>query len=104
MQQGSVIQTSRKGGPDVWQFGWSEKDSNSLRIYRKWVIGTVERYRDEAAVHGAASCLISEINSPSHQEQIGTIMTDQLCEHFEQRELRSGTSLWSVASQKRYQF
>jgi len=41
MQQGSVILTSRKFGPDVWQFRWSEKDRNGRRIYRKRVIGTV---------------------------------------------------------------
>jgi hypothetical protein len=30
MQQGSVIQTSRKEGPSVWQFRWPEKDLNVL--------------------------------------------------------------------------
>jgi integrase len=41
MQQGSVIQTSRRKGPNVWQFRWSEKDLNGHRVYRKRVIGTV---------------------------------------------------------------
>ena len=44
MQQGSVILTSRKFGPDVWPFRWSEKDRNGRRIYRKRVIGTVQQY------------------------------------------------------------
>jgi hypothetical protein len=26
MQRGSVVQSRRKEGPDVWQFRWSEKD------------------------------------------------------------------------------
>jgi hypothetical protein len=26
MQHGSIIQATRKQGPDVWQFRWSEKD------------------------------------------------------------------------------
>lgn len=68
MQQGSVIQTSRKSGPDVWQFRWSEKDLNGQRIYRKRVIETVEQYADSAAVRHAASGLISEINLRSLQE------------------------------------
>ena len=35
MQQGSVILTGRKFGPDVWQFRWSEKDRSGRRVYRK---------------------------------------------------------------------
>lgn len=50
MQQGGVIQTSRRGGPDVWQFRWSEKDRDGRRKYRKRVIGTVEQYENAAAV------------------------------------------------------
>ena len=30
------------------------------------------------------------------------ISIDQLCEHFEQRVMRSGASLWSIATQKTY--
>jgi len=60
-------------------------------------IGTVEQYLDADAVRHAASGLISEVNLC-----VGAITIDQLCEHFEQRELRLGTSLWSVATQKTY--
>ncbi len=35
MQHGSIIQATRKQGPDVWQFRWSEKDRSGRRIYRK---------------------------------------------------------------------
>ncbi len=34
MQQGSIIQTTRKQGPDVWLFRWSEKNRNGRRVYR----------------------------------------------------------------------
>lgn len=102
MQQGSVIQTSRKAGPNVWQFRWSEKDPNGRRVYRKRVIGTVDQYADEPAVRRAASGLISEVNVRSSQKHLKPISIDQLCEHLEQRELRSATSLWSVATQKTY--
>jgi len=100
MQQASVIQTSRKGGPSVWEFRWSEKDRNGRRKYRKRVIGTVGQYEDAAAVRHAASALISEVNLRSHKRRVGSITVDQLCEHFEQRELLPGTSLWSVATLK----
>jgi len=49
MQRGSLALVSRKEGPNVWQFRWSEKDLHGARIQRKRVIGTVERYPDWAA-------------------------------------------------------
>jgi integrase len=33
---------------------------------------------------------------------VGAITIDQLCEHFQQSEMRSGISLWSIATQKTY--
>jgi hypothetical protein len=102
VQRGSVIQTSRKEGPDVWQFRWSEKDMDGQRVYRKRVIGTVEQYADATAARHAASCLISQAQLRSHKDRIGAITLDQLCEHFEESELRSGASLWSIATQKTY--
>jgi integrase len=102
MQQGSVVQTSRKEGPDVWQFRWSEKDRNGHRVYRKRVIGTVEQYADVAAVRYAASGLMSEANMRSSKDRVGGITIDQLCEHFEQSEMRLSISLWSVATVKTY--
>jgi integrase len=50
MQHGSIIQATRKQGPDVWQFRWSEKDRNGRRIYRKRVIGTVRATRKQRAM------------------------------------------------------
>ena len=50
MQRGSLALVSRKEGPDVWQFRWSEKDLHGARIQRKRVIGTVERYPDGCGV------------------------------------------------------
>jgi integrase len=80
MQRGSVIQTNRKQGPDVWQFRWSEKNLNGHRVFRKRVIGTVEQYADAAAVRHAASALLSDVNLRSRQDRIGSITIDQLCE------------------------
>ena len=41
--------------PAVWQVRWSEKDSCGARVQRKRVIGTVERYPNEAAVRSAVA-------------------------------------------------
>jgi hypothetical protein len=102
MQLGSVVQDARKNGPSVWQVRWSEKDSNGQRIYRKRVVGTIDQYTDEAAVRHAASGLLSEVNARSCQEHQKPISIDQLCEHLEQRELRPGSNLWSLATLKTY--
>jgi len=102
MQQGSVLQSSRKCGPGVWLFRWSEKNSSGRRVYRKRVIGTVLEYGDEAAVRRAAVGILSDLNVRSSHDRIGFITVNQLCEHFEQREVRAGTSLWSLSTQRTY--
>jgi len=38
MQQGSLIRSARKRGPDVWQFRWADRGPYGKRIYRKRVI------------------------------------------------------------------
>src|SRR5690349_24771941 len=37
MQQGSLIRSARKRGPDVWQFRWADRGPYGKRIYRKRV-------------------------------------------------------------------
>jgi len=99
MQQGSVILTGRKFGPDVWQFRWSEKDRSGRRIYRKRVIGTVQQYPDAQAAREVAGAVVGHINAGSS----GCKTTvEQICEHFEMRELRSGDSFRSFATVKTY--
>jgi hypothetical protein len=71
-------------------FRWSERDMTGHRVYRKRVIGTVEQYPDADAVRAAMSALISEANVQSHGNCVGSITIDQLCEHFEQSEMRPG--------------
>jgi hypothetical protein len=63
MQRGSLAMVIRKEGPAVWQFRWSEKDLHGTRVQRKRVIGSVERYPNEAATRSAISILLAEINS-----------------------------------------
>lgn len=99
MQQGSVILTGRKHGPDVWQFRWSEKDRSGRRIYHKRVIGTVRQYPDAQAAREVAAALVGHINAGANGCKI---TVDQICEHFEQRELRSGDSFRSFATAKTY--
>ena len=88
MQRGSLAIVSRKDGPAVWQFRWSEKDLHGIRVQRKRVIGTVERYQDEGAARSAVTVLLQEINSHKARMTCRSITVAQLCDHFEQNSLR----------------
>jgi hypothetical protein len=46
MQPGSLKRKSRKRGPDIWQFRWSENSRDGKRFYHKKIVGTVEQYPD----------------------------------------------------------
>jgi integrase len=102
MQQGSIIQTGRKQGPNVWLFRWSEKNRNGRRVYRKRVIGTVEQYPDGEAARVAAAALLTQLNANLGHDKGCKTTVVQICEHFEQKELRSGDSFRSFATVKTY--
>ena len=87
MQRGSLAMVSRKEAPSVWQLRWSEKNLHGVRVQRKRVIGSVERYPDEAAARSAVTVLLAEINSDKVRMGSRSITMAQLCDHFEQREL-----------------
>jgi len=103
MQHGSLALVSRKEGPAVWQFRWSEKDLHGTRVQRKRVIGTIERYLDEAAARSATAVLLAEINSDKVRMGSHSITVAQLCDHFEQRELARDNTWRSYSTKKTYQ-
>src|ERR1700686_30999 len=102
MQHGSLALVSRKEGPAVWQFRWSEKNLHGARVQRKRVIGTVERYLDEARARSAIAVLLAEINSDKVRMGSRSITVAQLCDHFEQRELARDNTWRSYATKKTY--
>src|SRR6266481_5372828 len=63
MQQGSLIRSARKRGPDVWQFRWADRGPFGKRIYRKQVIGTACQYADADSARKAVTGLLREINA-----------------------------------------
>jgi hypothetical protein len=103
MQRGSLAIISRKEGPAVWQFRWSEKDLHGSRVQRKRVIGTVKRYPNEAAARSAIVVLLAEINSDTVRMGSRSITVAQLCDHFEQRELAKDNTWRSYSTKKTYQ-
>jgi integrase len=103
MQRGSLSIVIRKEGPAVWQFRWSEKALDGVRVQRKRVIGTVERYPNEAAARSAVTVLLAEVNSEKTRIRTRSVTVAQLCDHFEQRELAKDNPWRSHATKKTYQ-
>jgi len=103
IQHGSLALVSRKEGPAAWQFRWSEKDLHGARVQRKRVIGTVERYLDEARARSAIAVLLAEINSDKVRMGSRSINVAQLCDHFQQLELARDNTWRSYSTKETYQ-
>jgi integrase len=103
MQRGSLAVVIRKEGPAVRQFRWSEKALDGARVQRKRVIGTVDRYPNEAAARSAVTVLLAEVNSEKTRIRTGSVTVAQLCDHFEQPELAKDNTWRSHATRKTYQ-
>jgi integrase len=83
----------------VGEFRWSEKGPQDKRVYRKHVIGTVDRYPDREAAQTAIAGLIAEVNRSNIRADSIAMTVAELADHFEHRELaRSNT--WRSYSTK----
>jgi len=103
MQRGCLKPKTRKRGPEVWQFRWSEIGPDGKRLHHKKVVGTVEQYPHENAARRLINGLVSEINTGARQMNSGAMTVAQLCDHFAQRELAKDNSWRSHATKKVYQ-
>jgi hypothetical protein len=62
MQKGSLIRSSRRRGPDVWEYRWRELCSGQRRKHRRIVIGTLDTLKDESAALKSIAALRIDIN------------------------------------------
>lgn len=102
MQNGSLIRSSRKRGPDVWQFRWADRGPHRKRIYRKRVIGTLCQYPNADAARKAVTGLMREINSNSLQRWHLPMTISEVCDHFIQRELTKDNTWRSHSTKMAY--
>ena len=102
MQQGSLIRSARKRGPDVWQFRWADRGPYGKRIYRKRVIGTACQYADADSARRAVTGLLREINANVFQRCHLPMTIAEVCDHFVQRELTKDNSWRSYSTKKSY--
>ena len=99
MQNGSLIRAERQRGPAVWEFRWREIGGNGKRTHRRIVIGSVDRFGDEAAARQAVSALCIEINAGDGRIKAKITTVSDLAEHYRQRELKPDT-VWKTYSTK----
>ncbi len=102
MQQGSLIRSGRKRGPDVWQFRWADKGPHGKRIYRKRVIGTVSQYPDSDSARRAVAGLLREVNRNALKSCQHPMTVAEVCDHFVHRELAKDNTWRSYSTKEAY--
>jgi integrase len=103
MQLGSLLRSSRRRGPDVWEFRYRERPHNGRQIYRRIKVGTVTEFRTEASVRKGITGLIREINFGDLRVQATTMTVAELVEHYRQRELASDSTWKSYSTNRGYE-
>jgi hypothetical protein len=87
MQNGSIMRSERRRGPDVWEFRWREPGANGKSKHRRMVVGPVDRFRDKDSVMRATTDLRRDINMANVRGKGKPITLSQLTDHYCQREL-----------------
>src|SRR6266496_2037898 len=96
MRKGSLLQSGRRNGQNVWEYRWRDR-SNGTAIYRRIVIGTVDQYPNVFEARSAVRGILLEINPDDPRLPTGSLTLSQLAEHYRQRELLSDDS-WKTYS------
>jgi hypothetical protein len=47
MQNGSIMRSERRRGPDVWEYRWREPGPDGKRKHRRIVVGTINQFADK---------------------------------------------------------
>ncbi len=102
MQQGSLIRSGRKRGPDVWQFRWADRGPYGKRIYRKRVIGTVCQYPDADSARKSVTGWLREVNMYALLLRPLPTTVAEVCDHFVLRELSKDNMWRSYSTKKAY--
>src|SRR6266849_187130 len=103
MQKGSLIRSSRRQGPDVWEYRWRESCSGEKRKHRRIVIGSLDTLRDESAALKAISALRRDININDRRMKTKPLRLAELIEHFHQRELAADNEWKTLSTRVTYE-
>jgi hypothetical protein len=90
MQNGSIMRTERRRGPDVWEYRWREPCADGKRKHRRMVVGSINQFVDKLAVFRATNALRRDINLANVRCKGKPVTLAQLADHYSQCELASG--------------
>jgi hypothetical protein len=96
MQNGSIMRSERRRGPDVWEYRWREPGADGKRKHRRMVVGPVSQFRGRESVIRATSALRRDINMANVRSKGKPLTLSQLADHYSQRELATN-SRWKNA-------
>jgi integrase len=99
MQNGSIMRSERRRGPDVWEYRWREPAADGKRKHRRMVVGPVNQFRDKESVIRATTALRRDINMANVLGRGKPITLSQLADHYSQREL-APNNRWKTHSTK----
>ena len=99
MQNGSIMRSERRRGPDVWEYKWREPGPDGRRKHRRMVVGSVVQFKDKDAAMRATSALRRDINMANVRGKGKPVTLSQLADHYCQRELTSNNR-WKTHSTK----
>jgi hypothetical protein len=103
MQKGSLIRSSRRQGPDVWEYRWRESCSGKTRRHRRIVIGTINTLKDETAALKAIAALRRDININDRRLSTKPLRLAELVEHYRQRELAEDNEWKTLSTRVTYE-
>ncbi len=93
MEKGSRIRSSRRHGPDVWEYRWREACSGQTRKHRRIVIRTLDIFKDESAALKAITALRKDININDRRMRTKPLRFAELIEHYRQKELAADNEM-----------
>jgi len=103
MQKGSLIRSSRRRGPDVWEYRWRDSCSGQTRKHHRIVIGTFNALKDESAALKAISALRRDININDRRLRTKPLRLAELVAHFRQKELATDNEWRTLSTRVTYE-
>jgi hypothetical protein len=99
MQNGSLIQSTRRDGQQFWEFRWRDRTGGKT-VYRRILLGTKEKFANETDARAAVARIVLEINLSDPRLKPSALTLSQLAEHYRCREL-STDNTWKTYSTKK---
>jgi len=97
MQKGSILQSRRKNGLDVWEYRWRDRTTGKP-VYRRIVLGTTKQLLTPLDARNATAGIVREANV-GDPRLMAPLTLSQLAEHYRQRELVPDNT-WKTHSTK----